>query len=67
MTVWTTANRQEEERLLKIYRDLSTRDKLRVRGYAEAIAAAPAKPIQSSPVTLVEFLAGLIGRVSWAR
>jgi hypothetical protein len=66
MAAWTSSNRQEEERLLQIYRDLSTRDKLRVRGYAEAIAAVPATKPAPAP-TLMEFLASLIGRTVWAR
>ena len=66
MAVWTSSNRQEEERLLQIYRDLSTRDKLRIRGYAEAIAALPAPRPESAP-TFLEFLASLIGRMAWAR
>lgn len=68
MATWTSSHRQEEERLLRAYRALSTRDKLRVRGYAEAIVGEPtSKPVASSPVTLIEFLAGLLGRASWAR
>lgn len=66
MAAWTSSNRQEEERLLQIYRDLSTRDKLRVRGYAEAIAAVPAPKSASAP-TFLEFVASLIGRTAWAR
>ena len=66
MAAWTNTHHQEEERLLRIYRDLSTRDKLRIRGYAEAIAAVPAPKPEPAP-TFLEFLASLIGRVSWAR
>jgi hypothetical protein len=66
MATWTSSNRQEEERLLKIYRDLSTRDKLRIRGYAEAIASVPAsKPAKT--MGLRDFLGGLFGGASWAR